>query len=130
MKDDEILQEMMNSFSELRKPDVASSIFNGSDFDVDKLLEWLDKTSKRRRYQNDTRNRNILAFMTMSIIIVWMLILSFVIFGNHVWNLMSDVVLVALLGTTTATVLGLAAIVLRGYFNSSGKGAGGGKKQK
>ena len=129
MKDDEILHEMMNSFSELRKPDVASSIFNGSDFDVDKLLEWLDKTSKRRRYQNDTRNRNILAFMTMSIIIVWMLILSFVIFGNHVWNLMSDVVLVALLGTTTATVLGLAAIVLRGYFNSSGRENGGGKKK-
>ena len=117
MKDDEILHEMMNSFSELRKPDVASSIFNGSDFDVDKLLEWLDKTSKRRRYQNDTRNRNILAFMTMSIII------------NHVWNLMSDVVLVALLGTTTATVLGLAAIVLRGYFNSSGRENGGGKKK-
>lgn len=130
MKDDDILRDMLKSFSELRKPEVEDLSFNGLNFDIDKLLEWLDKTSRRHRYQNDTRNRNILAFMTMGIIIVWMVILSFVIFGNHVWALMSDVVLVALLGTTTATVLGLAAIVLRGYFNSSGRESGKDKKRK
>lgn len=117
MKKDD-LQELFDSFSELQKTSEPPQVSDNS-IDMDKYLEWLDKSLKRRRYQNDTRNRNILAFWTMAIICVWMIFIGVivVICGRHLF--LSDVVLVALLGTTTATVLGLAAIVLRGYFKSN-----------
>lgn len=82
----------------------------------DRDLDSVGIVLQQDRYRKDTRHRLRLAWTVMGIIIVWLLFLMLVLVLNSRFFHLSDVVLVALLGTSTATVLGLPAIVLRGFF--------------
>lgn len=68
------------------------------------------------RYKGDTFTRKCLAFSTQAIIFGWLLCIIIILMSNESCFGLSDTVLITLLGTTTATVLGLALIVLNGFF--------------
>lgn len=76
------------------------------------------KWQKAKRFAEDTAHRKGLIFW-VKCVVTGSLILTFsILFLNRAWCMdISDTVLVALLTTTTANILGLAFIVLRGMFN-------------
>ena len=117
MPSDNTLEDFLSSFDFAGKLRSADS----QNLGIREYLSIYSEIQKELRYKKDTRNKNLLALWTAIIISLWMLALLFVIFWNRVWHFMSDTVLIALFGTTTATVLGLAAIVLKGYFHNQEK---------
>lgn len=72
---------------------------------------------KKDRYKKDTAHRQRLVITVMIIIIGWLLAVMTLLFFCLFRTGLSDAVLIALLGTTTVNVLGLAAIVLKGFFH-------------
>jgi hypothetical protein len=80
---------------------------------------WKDRVHNlwERRYDSDTKIRRWLAKSTQILIYLWMVAVVVILMCNErCFKLPSDV-LIAILGTTTATVLGLAYIVLKGFFS-------------
>lgn len=75
------------------------------------------KGQEKIRYSQDTKYRKHLTQWVMFIVPIWLAGVFFVICkcASKVWFL-SDIALSALLTTTTANILGLAYIVLRGMF--------------
>lgn len=95
--------------------DVESSIFSNLDkLDIDGQIKALSFHEELKRFNQDTKNRSVLARWTFGIISVWLIavliLLSF--------NFLSESVYITLLATTTVNIIGLPAIVLRGYFVS------------
>lgn len=89
----------------------------GKDYDELGLSE-----QKRARYKQDTHFRRCLAIWVMHIVPLWLVMVMIVVFF-HGFGLMhlSDTAIATLLATTTANVLGLAYIVLRGIFPEGSK---------
>lgn len=69
------------------------------------------------RFKQDTRHRHGLIVWMMVLISVWLCLVIAAVFLNGPLDLgISDTVLVTLLATTTANVLGLPTIILRDLF--------------
>lgn len=83
---------------------------------LDRDLTLNAEDLKKSRYRSDTKNRAYIAWTVIGIIIVWLVFVGIILCLNHKVFQLSDTVLVALLTSTTVTVLGLPAIVLRGFF--------------
>lgn len=72
---------------------------------------------KAKRYSQNTKYRRLFSNWVMWIVPSWLLgVLLLVILCGLQFMTLSDQVLVALLATTTANILGLAYIVLKGMF--------------
>ncbi len=69
-----------------------------------------------KRYIQDTELRGKLATEIIELIKSWVLGLFVILFANKWAFHLSDTVLAVFLGTTTATVIGLGVIVLKGFF--------------
>lgn len=84
------------------------------DVQIKKLL------SENERYREDTSLRKALATAFTMIISFWLLAVLLILTGNrfHEYNL-SDNVLITLLVTTTANVIGMMLIILRNLFPST-----------
>lgn len=86
-----------------------------------KTVGDIDKSSmreqKNERYRQDTKFRRHLTCWVMVIVPAWLVAVVVVLFfcGLSLCEL-SDVVLSTLLATTTANILGMAYIVLKGMF--------------
>lgn len=92
---------------------VENSIFSNLDkLDIDGQIKVLSFSEELRRFNQDTKNRSVLALWTFRIISVW-LIAVVALLG---FNFLSNAVCITLLTTTTINIIGLPAIVLRGYF--------------
>lgn len=78
------------------------------------------KDLERKRYEEDTEHRRILVHWVMQTSNIWISCVVFIVIfcGAGVFSL-SDVVLTTLLATTTATILGLPLVVLRGLFKDN-----------
>lgn len=71
-----------------------------------------------KRYTQNTQLRRHLARWAAYVVSIWMLFVLLILVLNEKWLIcLSDSVLITLLGTTTANVLGLVAIVLYDLFN-------------
>lgn len=83
--------------------------------DVDRVAQQENDifNLKKNRYRTDTRSRHVLGWVNVAIIVCWLVAVLVIMFLERP---LSDTVLCVLLGTTTANVIGLAAIVYRGYF--------------
>ncbi len=104
-----------NAFSNIALSAVKTGNNSPADFkDVDK--DSLDEQIKER-YKQDTRYRSYLAIWVMWIVPVW-LVLVFILVLLCAFDVceLSNGVLSVLLATTTANVLGLAHIVLKGIY--------------
>lgn len=82
----------------------------------------VDRNSKEKqvweRYKQDTKHRDRLVKWMMVVVSAWLFIAAGIVITQLCINhILSDTVLCALLTTTTANVLGLAVIVLRGLFH-------------
>lgn len=90
----------------------SPSTDRGADFNPD---EYDLEKRKTARYGQDTLHRHHLITWVMIIIPVWLVaVLVIVAFADKV----SDMVKTTLLVTTTANVIGLALVVLRGMFGN------------
>lgn len=91
-------------------------ISNEKDDDYDKHdINW----QKAKRFAEDTIHRKGLIYWVKSVVAGSLSLTFLILFFNRAWRLdISDTVMVALLTTTTANILGLAFIVLRGMFGS------------
>jgi hypothetical protein len=89
-----------------------NSLFRDEDYDKHDLT-W----QEAKRYAEDTGHRGKL-IRWVKRVVSWSLVLTFLILIlNRILALdISDTVLIALLTTTTANILGLAFIVLKGMF--------------
>lgn len=81
-------------------------------FDPDQAWNNLEQN----RYQTDTTARKNLSRWTMWLITLWLGAVVAILVLNFWFVHLSDKVLMMLLGTTTANVIGLAQIVLKGYY--------------
>lgn len=71
------------------------------------------------RYQKDTKWRDKLSCWVIVTDSLWLIFVAIVLCVNGSKLPLSDSVLIMLLGTTTANVLGLAYIVLKGQFSNN-----------
>lgn len=79
-------------------------------------LEFLMKKDEVRRYQDDTKNRKKLSLWMVSVVSIYLIYIFVLLPLNPAHVHLSDIVLVALSGTTTLNILGLMYIVLKGHF--------------
>lgn len=88
-----------------------------SGFDIDSQSledqEQISQILKNKRYEKDTASRTCLAYWTFGIISVWLFVVVILLSCNF----LPDAVYITLLTTTTVNIIGLPAIVLKGYFN-------------
>ncbi|WP_380936297.1 hypothetical protein [Sphingobacterium bambusae] len=70
-----------------------------------------------QRYENNTQLRKRLAFWALSIVSLWLTCVILILAYNSSKYRLSDNVLIALLTTTTANILGIIYIVLKDIFN-------------
>lgn len=82
--------------------------FNPDDADIGKQKTW--------RYYHDTIHRKHLICWVMWIIPIWLIAVLFIT-AFALPNRVSDTVKTTLLVTTTANVIGLALVVLKGMFS-------------
>lgn len=99
-----------------------------ADEPLDPALNDIDTESKgaqiKERYRQDTRHRDYLVKWVVYTNSAWLIAILVIVIahgaineeGSDLFHL-TDTVMVTLLATTTANVLGLALIVLRGLFN-------------
>lgn len=91
-----------------------SNILDEAHLEIDDDLKQEEIESKRQ----DRKERKEYAAKVWSLICRYLLILSLLVAGSHYVFCLSDSVLIALLCTTTANILGLAYIVMRYLFKS------------
>ena len=100
--------------NELRTEIVESDKLN---VNADKLsLDEQSRVAKIRRFRMDTADRSKLAHKTYWLIVAWLSAVIVLLLGNSRLVHLSDSVIITLLATTTLNVLGLAVVVLNGYF--------------
>ncbi|MGN0281482.1 MAG: hypothetical protein ACI4B3_04165 [Prevotella sp.] len=88
-----------------------------SDFDTMSMED-----QEKERYGQDTRFRKYLTYWVMIIVPVWLMsVIVIVFFCAFGLCELTDVQMSTLLATTTANVLGLAYIVLKGMFGVKNK---------
>lgn len=98
----------IKSFKNMPPMPDGCSEFNPDEYDLGKQKSW--------RYYHDTIHRGHLITWVMWIIPVWLLaVLVITAFAKEI----SDTVKTTLLVTTTANVIGLALVVLKGMFSKS-----------
>lgn len=72
---------------------------------------------ERKRYKQDTQQRKLMTIWVTAIISIWLACIIFIVVGNGYDILHYETeVLVALLVTTTANIIALGYIVLKGLF--------------
>lgn len=81
---------------------------------LDGQITILTLREELARFRKDTKDRSALAYWTFVIISVWLI----AVVALLAFNFLSDSVAITLLSTTTINIIGLPAIVLRGYFTS------------
>jgi hypothetical protein len=82
----------------------------------------VEKQDMLRRYRQDTKERRLLSHWVICVVSIWLLLTVLMLGLNRPLCLkLSDAVCCTLLGTTTANILGLAFIVLKGLFPDSKK---------
>lgn len=91
-----------------------SNILDEAHLEIDDDLKQEEIESKRQ----DRKERKEYAAKVWKLICRYLLILSLLVAGSHCVFHLSDSVLIALLCTTTANILGLAYIVMRYLFKS------------
>lgn len=88
------------------------------------LSEEKDKL-EHDRFSQDTKYRSLFSDWVIIYISLYTIFVIFILVGvGHRWLTIESSVLVTLLGTTTANILGLAYIILHGLFDKDKKGHG------
>ena len=108
---------MENTEEILLSPSVAPPIASTLDNDEHSLKE--QEKLYNVRFKNDTKWRCRLSWWVIIVDSAWLLLVIVILFLNDLFLHLDNSVLITLLGTTTANVLGLAVIVLRGLFRNN-----------
>lgn len=104
---------------ECEPPHSANSLESSVNSNLDKLdidgqITIITLREELARFRKDTKDRSILAYWTFGIITGWLVGVLVLLFFKK----LPDSVFITLLTTTTVNIIGLPAIVLRGYFTS------------
>lgn len=102
--------------SEIDKKSISEEkIFDSDKNYVKTTLEDL----KAGRFKSNTQLRKYLVFWSCLLISIWMWKVGEILVNNHQKYCLSDTVLITLLTTTTANVIGIMLIVLKDLFNGN-----------
>jgi len=82
----------------------------------DKRLNEAVLTPQEERYSRETKLRENLTTAFTMIITLWLLSVVLILVGNNLRYKLSDEVLIALLVTSTANVIGMMLIILKNLF--------------
>lgn len=94
---------------------LESSVNSNLDkLDLDGQVTIITLREELARFRKDTKDRSNLAYWTFGIITGWLFFVLVLLFFKK----LPDSVFITLLTTTTVNIIGLPAIVLRGYFTS------------
>ena len=94
---------------------LESSVNSNLDkLDIDGQITIITLREELARFRKDTKDRSNLAYWTFIIITSWLFFVLVLLFFKK----LPDSVFITLLNTTTVNIIGLPAIVLRGYFKS------------
>lgn len=108
-----------------RLPDDRPDQFNDADIDeaISDVKDWNQEISpKDRRYKGETVLRENLAIAFTIIISFWLLSVILILVGNTNYYKLSDNVLIALMITSSANVIGMMIVILKNLFpNRDGK---------
>lgn len=108
------MKEQNTPFDNIQLPDNKQECNEPHEVDVDANTL---KEQIKIRYVHDTKHRKILVIWMIATVSIWLVFTGTIVALEFRKGQLSDNVLIALLTTTTANVLGLAVIVLRGLFN-------------
>jgi hypothetical protein len=111
-----ILNDITDRISNIAVSDTHEDADSAPERTLESTWEVRVRALLSDRYSGDTRARKHLAYSTQWFIGVWLFFIIVILTCNEALFYLSDAVLITLLGTTTATVLGLALIVLNGFF--------------
>jgi Asp-tRNA(Asn)/Glu-tRNA(Gln) amidotransferase A subunit family amidase len=78
--------------------------------------------ARLERFQENSTFRKELTSWAKDVVVIYMIVVGIITLTYKKWDFIDPEVMMTILGTTTLNVLGLMAIVLRGYFNESNKG--------
>lgn len=110
--DDIRLESQTINFDDAPSSDEEAVFSSGKDYRK-KTIDQL----KADRYHNNTGLRTILARWALSIVTAWLGIVAIILMYNNDEFCLSESVLITLLTTTTANVLGLIYIVMKDIFH-------------
>jgi len=96
--------------------DVEDKFPKACNFDVEDTYGEKHQDPDRRRFDQDTKTRLWLSVWVVSVSSLWLLFVVLVVCFCHFR--MSGEIIIALLCTTTANILGLPYIVLHGLFDN------------
>ncbi len=99
-------------FADLPDDTIRTLNLNPDKFNEKEQLAIKQADAERRRFEEDTKNRKVLAHWTFGIITGWLIAVVVLL----ACNFLPQTVYVTLLTTTTVNIIGLPAIVLHGYF--------------
>jgi len=88
---------------------------NGEDFEVEDFEKYKRADPDKRRFNQDTNTRFWLAIWVASVSTLWLVFVVCVVCFCHFQ--MNSKIMIALLCTSTANILGLPYIVLHGLFD-------------
>ena len=110
------LENISAFIADIPTPEIPSDFDGAQESSLKKTWDDQKHDLLSARYSGDTFVRKCLAHSTQGIIAAWLACIIIILMCNKSCFHLSDTVLITLLGTTTATVLGLALIVLNGFF--------------
>lgn len=108
------LESILDSTADSGDTSELSMFSNIDKLDIDEQIKLLSFREELKRFKENTKNRSILTIWTFCIISSWLIAVVVLLSCNF----LSDSVAITLLSTTTINIIGLPAIVLRGYFTS------------
>lgn len=77
------------------------------------------KEQQKKRYDQDTRHRGVLAKWVMFVVSIWLFLVMALLFTNcFLSERLDTAIIIALLTTTTINILGLPLIILRNLFRN------------
>lgn len=108
-----------------RLPDDRPDQFNDADIEeaISEVKDWnRDISPTEKRYARETVLRENLTITFTIIIVFWLLSVILILVGNTTTYKLSDNVLIALMVTSSANVIGMMIIILKNLFpNRDGK---------
>ncbi|MDQ7960377.1 hypothetical protein [Flavobacterium lindanitolerans] len=119
------MSKLKDIVSELEGYDPSSNVPDKEDLEKaekqEKSIEAQRLEAKLQRYQQDTNHRSSLVVWAATIVSFWLISIVFILTRNTESYQLSDKVMITLLVTTTANILGLMYIVLNDLFKGKPK---------
>lgn len=113
------MDDLEKSLNRIRQYNLKNKPINSEDSLAKEEQDLAFKTSQKKRYDSDTKDRIWLTQWATTVVTIWLIMVLLILSFNTTCIKLNDSVLITLLGTTTLNLLGLTFIVLKGMFGNN-----------